>query len=79
MFENIRGRLENLVDHLKHKLRSSFLIICGIIAGALISTCTSCNSRTSVVVENNAAGTYSEFSVSSPNEISFRINTVKEE
>lgn len=79
MFKNIRERLENLVDHLKHKLRSSFLIICGIIAGVLLNTCTSCKSRTSVVVENNAVGTYSEFSVSSPNEISFRINTVKEE
>ena len=72
-----RGR--QLSEYVYRKLRSSFLFVLGVIAGAIISTCTSCNSRTSVVVENNAAGTYSEFSVSSPNEISFRINTLKEE
>ena len=83
MFDKIKIWFSQFKIALKRVIHSSFLVFAGVVAGAAISTCTftACGSRnsTNVVVENNASGTSSEFTVSSPNEISFSINTIKEE
>lgn len=76
-------KIKDKLEEFKYKIHSTFksllLFIAGVIAGAMICTCTSCTSRdTHITVENNSAGTTATFTVSNPDQIFFDINSIKD-
>ena len=74
----LKVRLKEIWLKLWSKLQRITLVFLGIILGCIVATFCSCGSKTTVSVDNNAQGTQTTFSVTSPSQIELNINQVRE-